>query len=105
MSIKIIIIRMYLFVLIPSAAFFSSTIVGSCLRVLSLCDGVDFRDVSSRELHDNGFSFVGLVRRYEHVDAACFSLSERVGQIRHLISGHLSAVRIRKVTVGNERGE
>src|SRR6266850_2422446 len=105
MSIKIVIIRMYLFVLIPSASFLSSTIVGSCLRVLSLCDGVDFRDVSSRELHDNGFSFVGLIRRYENVDAACFCLSERVRQIRHLISGRLPAVRIGKVTIGNQRGQ
>src|SRR6266404_1843362 len=32
MSIKIVIIRIYLFVLIPSAAFFSSTIVASYLR-------------------------------------------------------------------------
>src|SRR6266478_109487 len=105
MSIKIIIIRMYLFVLIPSAAFFSSTIVGSCLRVLFLDYGVDFRDVSPRELHDSGFSLVGLIRRYEHVDAACFGLSERVRQIRHFISGRLPAVRIRKVTVGNHRGQ
>src|ERR1700722_7761221 len=87
MSINIIIIRMYLFVLIPSAAFFSSTIVRSCFRVLVLDYGVDFRDVSPGELHDNAFSFVGLIRRYQHVDAACFGLSERVRQIRHLISG------------------
>src|SRR5882672_2881444 len=105
MSIKIVIIRMYLFALIPSVSFCSSTIVGSCLRVLSLCDGVDFRDVSPRELHDNGFSLVGLIRRYEDVDAACFCLSERVRQIRHLISGRLPAVRIRNMTVGNERGQ
>src|SRR5882757_11259963 len=100
MTIKIVIIRMYLFVLIPSAACSSPTVVGGCLRVLFLDYGVDFRDVSPGELHDNGFSFVGLVRRYEHFDAACFGLSERVRQIRHPISGHLSAVRIRKVTVG-----
>src|SRR6266478_3402398 len=105
MSINIIIIRIYLFVLIPSVAFFSSTIVGSCLRVLFLDYGVDFRDVSPRELHNNGFPLVGLIRRYEHVDTACFGLSERVRQIRHLISGRLPAVRIRKVTVGNQRGQ
>ncbi len=105
MTIKIIKIRICLFVLIPSAGFFLSTIVGSCLRALFLGNGVDFRDVSSRELSDNGFSFVGLVRRYEHVHATCFCLGERVRQIRHLISGRLSAVRIWKVTVGNERGQ
>src|SRR6266853_310420 len=105
MSIKIIIIRMYLFVLIPSAAFFSSTMAGSCLRVLFLDYGVDFRDVSPRELHDSGFPLVGLIRRYEHVGAACFGLAERVRQIRYLISGYLPAVRIRKVTVGNHRGQ
>src|SRR5260370_22881088 len=105
MSIKIIISRMYLFVLIASAAFFSSAMAGSCLRVLFLAYGVDFRDVSPRELHDSGFPLVGLIRRYEHVDAACFGLSERVRQIRHFISGRLPAVRIRKVTVGNHRGQ
>src|SRR5438093_12191840 len=103
MTIKIVNVRMYLFVLIESAAV-SPTIVGSCLRALFLRYGVDFRDVSSGELNDNGFSFVGLIRKYEHVDAACFGLSERVRQIRHFISGHLSAVWIRKVTVGNQCG-
>jgi hypothetical protein len=66
---------------------------------------MDFRDVSARELHDNCFSFLGLVRRYEHVDSARFCLGERVRQIRHLISGRLPAVRIWKVTVGNERDQ
>src|SRR5258706_13795070 len=84
---------------------FLSTIVGSCLRALFLGNGVDFRDVSSRELSDIGFSFFGLVRRYEPVHATCFCLGERVRQIRHLISGRLPAVRIWKVTVGSERGQ
>src|SRR5260370_14296766 len=84
---------------------FLSTIVGGCLRVLFLDYGVDFRDVSSGELHDRGFSLVGLIRGYEDVDAAGFCLAERVRQIRYLISGYLPAVRIRKVTVGNHRGQ
>ena len=64
--------------------------------------GVDLSDVSSGELHDNGISFVGLIRGYEDVDAAGFCLGERVRQIRHFITGHFPAVRIRKVTVGNQ---
>ena len=78
MTIKIVNIRVCLFVLIPSAGFFLSTIVGSCLRVLFLDYGVDFRDIPSGELHENGFSFVGLIRRYKHVYADRFCLGERV---------------------------
>src|SRR5258708_37089644 len=84
---------------------FWATIGGICLRALFLGNGVDFRDVSSGELHDRGFSLVGLIRGYEDVDAAGFCLSERVRQIRHFVTGHFPAVRIRKVTVGNERGQ
>ncbi len=86
-------------------AFFLSAIVGSCLRVLFLDYGVDFRDVPSRELDDNGVSLVGLIRRYEDLDAAGFCLSECVRQILHFIAGHFPAVRIGKVTVRNERGQ
>src|ERR1700693_1877192 len=105
MTIKIVNVRMYLLVLIPSAALLFACIVGRCLRVLFLSYGVDFRDIPSGELDDNGFSFVGLIRGYEYVDAAGFCLSERVRQIRHLISGGLPPVRIGKVPVGNERGQ
>src|SRR5258708_14044057 len=103
MTIKSVNDRMYLFVLVPRAALLSPHPRRSCLRALFLCYGVNFRDVSSRELYDNGLSFVVLIRRYEHVDAARFCLGERVRQIRHLIPGHLSAVRNRKATVGNPR--
>src|SRR5882762_1386129 len=83
----------------------SRIIVRSRLHFLFLYYRVDFRDVSSGELHDCGFSLVGLIRGHEDVDAARFCLSERIRQIRHFITGHFPAVRIRKVTVGNERGQ
>ncbi len=66
---------------------------------------VDFRDVSSGELHESGFSLVALIRGNKDVDATGFCLSERVRQVRHFITGHFPAVRIRKVTVGNQRGQ
>ena len=83
----------------------SRIIIRRRLHFLFLYYRVDFRDVSSRELYENGFSFVGLIRGNEHVDATGFCLTERVRQICHLISGHFSAVWIGKVTVGNERGQ
>jgi len=70
-------------------------IIGVGSRVPIFCHRVNFRDVSSRELHDNGLSFVGSVRRYEQVDAAGSCLGERVGQIGHFITSHFPAVRIR----------
>src|SRR5260370_39236571 len=96
-TIKIISVRMDLCALVPRAPFFSSTIVGRCLRVLFLDYGEDFRDVPSRELDDNSVSLVGLIRRYEDLDAAGFCLSECVRQILHFIAGHFPAVRIGKV--------
>src|SRR5713101_4213106 len=95
---------MYLFV--PSQAWHcaSRIIVRSRLHFLFLYYRMDFRDVSSGELHDSRFSLVGLIRGHEDVGAASFCLSEGVRQIRHFITGHFPAVRIRKVTVGNEGG-
>src|SRR5215469_11523468 len=72
---------------------------------LLLDRGMDFGDVASRKLNDNSVSLVGLIWTYEHGDAACLCLRERVRQIRYLISRHLPAVRIRKVTIGNQRGQ
>ena len=63
----------------------SRIIVRSRLHFLFLYYRVDFRDVSSGELHDSGFSLVGLIRGYEDVDAAGFRLDERARQIRDFI--------------------
>ena len=66
---------------------------------------MDFRDVPSRKLHDHGFSFIGFIRKYQHFDAACLRLGERVRQIRYLVPGHFSAIRIRKVSIGDQSGQ
>ena len=68
-------------------------------------DGMDLGDISSRKLYDNRIPFVGLVQRHEDIHASRLGLSEGASQIRHFISGHLPAVGIRKMTVGNKRGQ
>ena len=48
---------------------------------------MDFSDVSTRKLHENGISFVGLIRRHEHLNASCFCFFERSIQICHFVAG------------------
>src|SRR5246127_227719 len=66
---------------------------------------MNFSNVSSRKPDNNSISLVGLVWRNKHVDAACFGLGKRLREICHLISRHLSAVGVWKVTVSNERSQ
>ena len=66
---------------------------------------MDFGDVASGKLHDNGFTLVGLIGRDEHIHASRFGLRECVGQIRHLISHNLPAVGVGKVPVGRQHGQ
>src|ERR1700751_4180297 len=66
---------------------------------------MDLSDVSPWKSDNNGISSVGFVKRHEDLRASRFGLSERVCQIRHLISRHLVSVGIRKVTVRNERSQ
>ena len=62
MTIKIVNIRVCLFVLIPNTGICCPP-WSELARALLLGNRVDFRDVSSRKLHDNSFPFVGLIRR------------------------------------------
>src|ERR1700675_3635159 len=60
---------------------------------------VDFGDVPSGELHDSGLALPRLIRGNQHGYARTLCLCERVRQICDLISGDLSPVRVRKLTV------
>ena len=77
-NIRIIIVRMYLFVPTPGVALRMANLRQKLFASLSLCYGMDFRDVPSRKLHEHGFSFIGFIRRHQHFDAGCLSLGERV---------------------------
>src|SRR6266478_198490 len=81
------------------------TIVRSCSCVLFLCYGMDLRDVSSRKPDNNGVSLLGLVWRNKDIRTSGFGLGKRLREIHHLISRHLSAVGVWKVTVSNERSQ
>src|SRR5258705_1131005 len=66
---------------------------------------MDLRDVSSRKTDNNRISLVGLVWRNKDIRTSRFGLCKRLCEIRHLISRHLPAVGVWKVTVSNERSQ
>src|SRR5216683_3825987 len=79
------------------------TLVRSCSCVLFLCYGMDLRDVSSRKPDNNSISLPGPVWRNKHIRTGGLGLGKRLREIRHLISRHLPAVGVRKVSVRDRK--
>src|SRR5260370_15420081 len=79
--------------------------VKRCCCVLFFLYGMDLRDVSSRKPDNNSISLPGLVWRNKHIRTGGLGLGKRLREIRHLISRHLPAVGVRKVSVSNESSQ
>src|SRR5439155_27224042 len=102
-TINITTLRICDFLVMPCAVLLLPSHHPFC--VLFLRYRMDLGDGSSRKPDNNGISFVGLVRRNKDIHTSRLCLGKRLRETRHFISRHLPPVRIRKVTVSNERSQ